>query len=79
MIRSQQINDPYQTDPCWLARRAQACIDPFNSHSAALAIAPCNSQRVPSHPLAHPRCTAKSSPRPRLSRLTSPAPAPKSP
>ena len=80
MNPSLPINDPYQTDPCWLAaRRAQARIYSLLAQPTPPVITPVNRQRARERQLAHPSCATKPSlhaPRP---GLASPTPVSKSP
>jgi hypothetical protein len=80
MNPSLPINDPCQTDPCWLAaRHAQARIYSLLAQPAPPIITPVNRQRARGRQLAHPSCATKQSlhtPRP---GLASPTPVSKSP
>jgi len=80
MNTSLPINDPYQTDACWLAaRRSQARSHPLNLQTTALAITPRNLQRTHSHRPACPLDSPKTSLHPSRPDLVSTADLLKSP
>ena len=70
MNPSLPINDPYQTDPCWLAAcRAYALL----AQPVPPIITPVNRQRLRGRQLAHPSSATRQSlhaPRPGLASLT---------